>query len=144
MACILLIDDDGDFRTVTAEILRQAGYTVDLASDGKAGLALYHAGRHDMIITDIVMPEMEGLELVKALRHAAPRPRVIGISGDSKFSESIYLPAAKLFGAQRSLAKPIRPDVLLQAVAEVLAEPAPPTMPHPQSDATTDPGAATG
>ena len=133
MASILLIDDDRDFCNVTADILRQAGHNVNTAPGGKTGLALYHARRHDLIITDIVMPDMEGLELITGLRHAAPRPRVIAISGDSKFSESVYLRAARQLGAQRALAKPIRPDVLLQTVGEVLAEPAPPTSVPPAS-----------
>ena len=93
---------------MTAEILRQAGHTVNDAPDGRTGLALYHVGGHDLIITDIVMPDMEGLELTMGLRQATPRPRVIEISGNSQFSEPLYLPAARLLGVQRALAKPIR------------------------------------
>ncbi|MBI4622005.1 MAG: response regulator [Verrucomicrobia bacterium] len=133
MASILLIDDDRDLLNVTAAILRQAGHIVDTAPDGKTGLALYRAGRHDLIITDIVMPDMEGLEVITGLRHAAPRPRIIAISGDSKYSKSLYLPTARQLGAQRALAKPIRPEMLLQTVAEVLAEPPPPTSAPPAS-----------
>lgn len=126
MASILLIDDDESLRNTIAEVLRRAGYTVDTAPDGKPGLALYRAALHDLIITDIVMPELEGLELMEALRRASPRPRVIAMSGDSKFSESIYLPVAEKLGAHRTLLKPIHPDALLRTVAEVLAEPPPP------------------
>ena len=104
MASILLIDDDEDFRAVTVEVLRQAGHTVDPTPDGKTGLALYRAGRHDVIITDIMMPDMEGLELIMGLRHATPRPRIIAISGNSRSSEPLYLTAARQLGVQRSLA----------------------------------------
>jgi CheY-like chemotaxis protein len=142
MASILLIDNDEAFLAVTAEILRQAGHTVSAAPDGKRALALYRAGLHDLIITDIVMPDMEGLELIAGLRHAAPRPRIIAISGGSKFSGSVYLPTARKLGAQRVLAKPIRPEVLLETVAAVLAEPAPPTVPRPSPGATAGRGAA--
>jgi len=128
MPSILLIDDDAAGREVTAEVLRQAGHTVTTAPDGKAGLALYHAEPHDLIITDINMPEMDGLELVMALRHIEPRPRVIAISGGYQFSESLYLPVAQRLGVQRTLTKPIRAEALLRNVAEVLAEPAPPTV----------------
>ena len=131
MASILLIVDDDTLRTLTAEVLRQAGHTVSEAPDGKTGLKLYHAGPHDLIITDIVMPNMDGLELIMGLRHATPRPRIIAVSGNAQFSATVYLPVAKKLGVQRALAKPVRPEVLLQAVAEVLAEPAPPTVPRP-------------
>jgi len=144
MASILLIDDDNDLRTMTAEILREAGHPVNDAPDGKTGLALYDAGQHDLIITDIVMPAMEGLELIAGLRHATPRPRIIAISGDSQFSGALYLPAAIGLGVQLTLLKPVRPDALLAAVAVVLAAPAPPTVPRSQQGAPVDPGAGKG
>lgn len=128
MARILLIDDDDAIRDVTAEVISQSGHTVDTAPDAKTGLALHRAEQHDLVITDINMPDMDGLELIMALRHAEPRPRVIAISGGYQFSESLYLPVAQRLGVQRAIIKPIRADVLLQAVAEVLAEPAPPTV----------------
>lgn len=128
MTSILLIDDDAAGREVTAEVLRQAGHTVTTAPDGKAGLALYQANPHDLIITDINMPEMDGLELLMFLRRTEPRPRVIAISGGYQFSETLYLPVAQRLGVQRTLAKPIRAEVLLRNVIEVLAEPAPPAV----------------
>ena len=131
MACILLIDDDEAVRDVTAEILRQAGHTVDTAPDGNAGLTLHRAEQHDLIITDMMMPDMDGLELIMALRHTEPRPRIIAISGGSQFSEALLLPMAQRLGVQRTLTKPIQADALLQAVAEVLAGPAAPTVPLP-------------
>lgn len=130
MASILLIDDDDAFCSVTAEILRQAGHTVNIARDGRTGLEHHRAKPHDLIITDIVMPTMEGLELIADLRHEAPRPRIIAISGNSNFSKPLYLPTARQLGAQCALAKPIHPDKLLEAVAAVLAEPAPPAVPR--------------
>jgi DNA-binding response OmpR family regulator len=138
VASILLIDDDEPLRSITAEFLRQAGYTVNDAPDGKTGLMLYEAGQHDLIITDIVMPEMEGLELIERLRNAVSRPRIIAVSGGTSFSHAVYLPTAKHLGAQRTLDKPVRPDLLLRTIAEVLAEPAPPTMPRPPSGAGRD------
>lgn len=129
MARILLIDDDDAICDVTAQVLRQAGHTVNTAPDGKTGLALHHAEQHDLIITDMVMPDMDGVELIMALRHTEPRPRVIAISGGSQFSEALLLPFAQRLGVQRTLAKPIQADALLQAVAEVLAGPSPPTVP---------------
>jgi CheY-like chemotaxis protein len=128
MTRILLIDDDDAVREVTAEVLRQAGHTVTPAPNAKTGLALHHADPHDLIITDINMPDMDGLELIMALRHAAPRPRVIAISGGYLLSESLFLPLAQRLGVQRALAKPFRAEALLQAVDAVLAEPSPVTV----------------
>jgi CheY-like chemotaxis protein len=125
MASILLIDDDEALRNVTAEILIQAGYTVDDAPDGKSGLALYRPGYHDVIITDIAMPDMDGLELITELSHANPRPRIIAISGDSQFSESVYLPTARQLGVMSTISKPIRAEVLLRTLERVLAVPDP-------------------
>jgi two-component system response regulator (stage 0 sporulation protein F) len=125
MASILLIDDDEALRNVTAEILMQAGYTVDDAPDGRSGLELFRTGRHDVVITDIAMPDMDGLELIMNLSRSTPKPRIIAISGDSQFSESVYLPTARQFGVQSTIGKPIRAEVLLKTVAEVIAGPGP-------------------
>ena len=105
MASILLIDDDDAFCSVTAEILRQAGHTVNIARDGRTGLEHHRAKPHDLIITDIVMPTMEGLELIADLRHEAPRPRIIAISGNSNFSKPLYLHLknARFFGGPSEL-----------------------------------------
>ena len=130
-ASILLIDDDAAVLPVYAEFLRQAGYAVATALDGTSGLALYRAGRHDLVVTDIVMPHVEGLALIQSLQRMVPRPRIIAISGSSAFSRQCYLPTAKFFGAQRTLEKPISRAGLLQAVAEVLAAPLPPTTSAP-------------
>jgi CheY-like chemotaxis protein len=128
MATILLIDDDEDVRNMTAELLLSAGHAVDTADDGKTGLALYKTKQYDLVITDIVMGAMDGLQLIDQLRQTDPRPRVIAISGGHQFSRPVYLPTAKRLGAERILAKPIMPDVLLQTVADVLAEPDPATV----------------
>jgi two-component system chemotaxis response regulator CheY len=125
LATILLVDDDDALRSVTAENLREAGYTVDEAPDGRTCLVLYDAGHHDLVITDIAMPDMDGLELIMTLSHFTPAPRLIAISGDSQFSESLYLPTARQLGVNGTLSKPIRSALLLQTVAEVLAAPRP-------------------
>jgi two-component system, cell cycle response regulator CpdR len=121
VASILLIDDDEALRNVTAEILVEAGHTVDNAPNGKSGLKLYHAKHHDLIITDIAMPDMDGLELIMGLARSDPKPRIIAISGDSQFSKSLYLPTAHQLGVQGTLSKPFRGETLLQTVNSVLA-----------------------
>ena len=125
MPSILLIDDDEALRNVTAEILVEAGYTVDDAPDGKSGLELFQPGVHDVVITDIAMPDMDGIELIMELSRATPKPRIIAISGDSQFSESVYLPTARQMGVHCTISKPIRAEVLLKAIASLLGSPAP-------------------
>lgn len=125
MASIFLIDAAAALRTVTAEILSEAGYTVDEAPDGKSARALYEAGLHDLVITDIAMPDMDGIELIMELSRATPKPRIIAISGDSQFSESVYLPTARQMGVHCTISKPIRAEVLLKAIASLLGSPAP-------------------
>jgi len=102
MATILLIDDDEDVRNMTAELLLSAGHAVDTADDGKTGLALYKTKQYDLVITDIVMGEMDGLQLIDQLRQTDPRPRVIAISGGHQFSRPVYLPTAKRLGLSES------------------------------------------
>jgi len=128
MGRILIVDDNADFCLTSAELLRTAGHTVDTTDYAKIAVALYKAWNYDLVITDIVMPDMDGLELIEELRHSDPRPRVIAISGDSKFSDPLYLPTAKRLGAERILAKPVHSDILLETVADVLSKPAAPTV----------------
>jgi len=70
------------------------------------------------------MPDMDGIELIMELGHANPKPRIIAISGDSQFSESLYLPTARQLGVHSTIRKPIRAEVLLKTVETVLAGPA--------------------
>lgn len=121
MASVLLIDDDEALRNVTVEILKEAGHVVDDAPDGRSGLELFRTGRHELVITDIAMPDMDGIELIIDLTRATPKPQIIAISGDSQFSTSVYLPTAKQLGVHSTLTKPIRAAELLAAIEAALA-----------------------
>lgn len=123
MASILLIDDDDSIRLMASELLKSAGYTVDTAGNGQEGLNIYEKNFYDLVITDIVMPDMSGLELIVLLSKARLRSRIIAMSGGSLFSMPVYLPVAKELGVERILAKPIEAAVLLRTVADVLAIP---------------------
>ena len=117
---ILLIDDHDAFRKMVRTMLVTAGYEVQEAANGKIGLTLYRQQQIDVVLTDIVMPEMEGLEtIMKLLRHN-PHSRIIAMSGADEIPGS-YLQSALLFGARRVLRKPFSMDELLTAVREVLA-----------------------
>lgn len=126
MNSILVVEDDDGLRSVMIEGLRSAGHEVAEASNGREGLRHFRAHPTDVVITDMMMPGMEGLELIYALRSATPRPRIIAMSGSTKFSQSLCLSSARKLGAQRVLLKPFKLETLLAAITAELAAPAGP------------------
>jgi len=125
MARILIIDDDDDVRTMLSLTLTQFGHSVIEARDGKEGLQRFAETNPDLVITDIVMPEKEGLEVLMELRKKQPAPKVIAISGGGRQSTSDYLRAAKYMGASRVLEKPFSQEALFEAINDLLAGAAP-------------------
>ena len=120
MAHILLIDDDDFLREVLASTLAQAGHTVVQARDGRQVVDFFRVESADLVITDLIMPDREGIETLVALRRETPGMPIIAMSGGSTHS-GVYLATAVKLGARRALAKPFTPEVLLRAVDEVLA-----------------------
>jgi CheY-like chemotaxis protein len=121
MARILVIEDDPDIRNLCKRILEQAGHHVTEAPDGSVGTKLYRDQRHDLIITDIIMPEKEGIETIMELRRDFPEVRIVAISGGGQATPSFTcLQVAKRLGAANTLAKPFSKQELLAAVAEAL------------------------
>lgn len=116
MTRILIIDDDAPTLTLLRAILEQAGYEVLEAPNGKRGIALYRAEPADLIITDIVMPEQEGLDLIMELKRDVPQVKIIAMSGGGQDRDLGYLTSAKAFGALRTIAKPFRRRDVLDAV----------------------------
>ncbi len=121
MARILLIDDDHALRTVLRLTLTHFGHTVIEARNGREGLALFAHSAVDLVITDIVMPEAEGLEVLMTLRGRTPAVKIIAISGGGRVSAEDYLRIASKMGAARVLAKPFPNEALIRAINEVLA-----------------------
>ena len=121
MARILLIDDDDAVRTVMRLTLARFGHTVTEARNGREGLTRFREGGADLLITDIVMPEADGLEVLMELAKHRPAVRIIAISGGGRQDASDHLHVAKLLGAAKVLAKPFSPEALLAAVNEALS-----------------------
>jgi CheY-like chemotaxis protein len=121
-ARVLVVDDDPQVRTVIRRILEQAGYDVEEAADGRMATTRYRARPADLVITDIYMPEKDGLEIVLELRALHPDVKVIAMSGGGRNLETRPLGSAAVFGARRTLLKPVLPAVLLSTVRDVLAE----------------------
>lgn len=121
-ASILVVEDIAPTRELMVLALRSAGYHVVAARDGEEAMNLLRDGAFDLIITDVVMPERDGIELLMHLRKSGTRTRVIAISGAPDLAE-LYLHTAEQLGATRVLLKPIRSDELFGTVRATLAEP---------------------
>ncbi len=118
---ILLVEDDAGTRGMLKQMLERAGYDITEARDGEEGLRLYRQAPPDLIITDILMPEKEGLGLIRELQREQPRPKIIAISGGGHTGMLDFLHVAERLGAQRTLHKPVQQQDLLAAVQSVLA-----------------------
>ena len=121
---ILIVDDDPQIRTLCKITLEGHGYYVREASNGKQALAAVQETSFDLIVLDLCMPDMDGLEFLKAVRVTLPQLKTVVISG---FMGGTMLPAAKLLGGTATLAKPFSPDSLLLVVDEVMPEAGPVT-----------------
>lgn len=120
MPKILVLDDDVMIRNLLSKILELSGHEVHLAEDGATALELYRSAEFDLIITDLFMPDKEGLEVIRELRQENPDVKIIAISGGGSLDSMSFLEVARLIGAQHTLEKPFGPDELLEAIAEVL------------------------
>lgn len=121
MTRILVIDDDVQICSMLERFLSRKGYEVDVAYDGNQGLMMYDKGKTNLVITDLVMPEKEGIETVMELRSKSPNVKIIAISGGGRVGPESYLEIAKELGAQRTFEKPVDFDELLGAVEELTA-----------------------
>jgi two-component system response regulator (stage 0 sporulation protein F) len=119
MATILVIDDQDSFRKLLRTVLERAGHEVTEASNGRLGLAVYREKPADLVITDILMPEMNGLHMILELTRAFLNVKVIAISGAPDTEKT--LDAAKLLGVRHTLYKPFSMDALLKIVQYELA-----------------------
>jgi len=120
MARILVIDDDTQLRTLLVRVLQQAGHEVADADNGRRGLALVAEYGPELVVTDIVMPEQEGLETIQALRRDHPGLPIIAMSGGAAYGSGAYLQMAGKLGAAATLRKPFDPEDLVAAIEAVL------------------------
>jgi DNA-binding response OmpR family regulator len=121
MQRVLIIDDDEQVRALLYEILDRAGFEVIEATNGTEGMKLYRSQPADLVITDLIMPEKEGVETILELRREFPNVRVVAISSGGRNSGRDYLPIAAQLGARRTVAKPFSRQEILDAVRDTLA-----------------------
>lgn len=122
MAKILVIDDEPSILLMLKKMLEKAGHEVDLALNGREAMELFENNKPDLLITDIIMPEKEGLETILELRKKHRELKIIAISGGGRIGPDGYLPSAKLLGANMVFQKPLIQKEFMQAVALLLNE----------------------
>ncbi len=121
MPKILVIEDDKSFRNVLVQMLEKAGFEVRQAGDGNQALQVCGEFNPDVVLTDIIMPDKEGLETIGELISLCPQIKIIAMSGGGRIGPDSYLPLAKKLGAKATLQKPFMRDDLLGTINEVLA-----------------------
>lgn len=118
---MLVVDDDPGMRNFLQMVLEVEGYEVECAMDGKEALAAQRQNPAAVIVSDIFMPEAEGIETLVKLREEFPQTSIIVISGGGSHGGVDYLALARELGAARTLKKPFSPQDLIDAVREVRA-----------------------
>ena len=120
---ILLIDDDELLRSAISDLLETEGYLVSTAGAVDTGLRMFRAARPDLVITDLTMPQSDGIEIINALSKEEPRPRIIVISGGGETIDSLSnLRRAQDLGADRILEKPFRANALLETINALMED----------------------
>jgi DNA-binding NtrC family response regulator len=122
MARVLVIEDNRDLRDLMQVILEHAGYDVELAADGQIGMKAQRERPADIVVTDIFMPNQDGIETIAKFREEYPGLKVIVMSGDGKLaSRYAHLAAARELGVRAMLPKPFDEDELLNTIRGALA-----------------------
>lgn len=117
---ILVVDDDGDVRELVCRMLEQDGYEAVPAEGGRQALERVNLLPPDLVITDVVMPDMDGFEVLLKLRHLAPDVEALVMSGGGRVAPEIYLETARRLGASAVLRKPFTRAEMLDAVHQIL------------------------
>lgn len=125
MTAILVVDDQKELRTVVSRVLTEANYEVTEAEDGAAALAAFRANPPALVITDIIMPEKGGIEVIATMKRERPEVKVLAMSGGGRTHVMDFLAIARKVGADAALEKPFRKSDLLARVSELLGPRAP-------------------
>lgn len=121
VSSILVVDDDQSVLDVMSEMLRLEGHSVEVAENGQEAVEAVAKHPFDLVITDLIMPEKEGLETIADIRRNFEEIPIIAISGGGRLGPNDYLETARFIGANATLAKPFARQELLQTVDALLA-----------------------
>jgi len=119
---VMIVDDDHGIRKLVSILLSSEGYEVMEAANGKIAQSLIRERPADLVITDIVMPDKEGIEVIQILKKESPKSRIIAISGAALGGQ--YLKVAKTLGADAVLQRPFKNTEFMDLVRQVLSLPA--------------------
>ncbi len=119
---ILVIDDNTTTRFILSKALTAEGYDVAIASNGDEGLKLFYENPAKLVITDIMMPEKNGVEVIIKLKEDFPDIRIIAISGGTPEKGNDLLRMTKILGAKSTIKKPLEKETLLKAVKDALQD----------------------
>ncbi|MCF0222349.1 MAG: response regulator [Fibrobacter sp.] len=120
MSTILVIDDDEQFNLMLKSALEIKGYNVETASNGRDAKALYQNKTYDVIITDIIMPDVDGYEVILDLRRLNMSDRTIAVSGGGRTAAEDYLVTAQHFDVAATFNKPVDLQALRAKVDEII------------------------
>jgi len=120
MPHVLVIEDDVQLRRYLKELLEGEAYVIYEASNGIQGLSMYETNHPDIVLTDIVMPDMEGLEFITMLKKQNPETPIIAMSGGNQGYGENHLQTAVKLGAEYALSKPFTSKELLENIRELL------------------------
>jgi len=118
---VLVVDDNSDMRSFLKLVLERAGFEAQVAADGQRALDLQRERPADVLITDIFMPESDGIELIARFKSGFPQVKIIAMSGGGHVSKKDYLPVAKAIGADGVLQKPFAAETLLRMLQDLVA-----------------------
>jgi CheY-like chemotaxis protein len=121
----LVVDDDLSYRLFMRQYLELAGFAVIVESNGRLALRRLEEQQVAVLVTDLVMPEIEGLELIEIVKRRFPDIRIVAVSGEGPHGNGSYLRVAQLFGADATLRKPFSGSELIDAVLPAAAQWAP-------------------
>jgi len=126
---ILIADDDDQVRMLLKRVLVKAGYDVSEARNGNEAVRIFKQKSAALLITDLIMPDKEGIETIQEFRRNHTPVKIIAISGGGRLDQNMYLAMAKKIGADRVLSKPFMPQDLLTVVQELAGKPGSPAAP---------------
>jgi DNA-binding NtrC family response regulator len=122
MSRILIVDDNINLRGILRQILESAGHQVREASNGVEAMKVLSEGPAELVITDVIMPDKEGIETVIEIRKIFPDMKIIVMSAGGRFGPEDYLETATVFGANRTIAKPFSRNDILKTVQELIGQ----------------------
>lgn len=129
MAIIVIVDDDPTIQLIAGELLKAEGHAIVHAGDGVEALKILEAAPADLVVLDMLMPNMDGLETIMELRRAYPDTKILAISSGGPMGPHDLLRTARLFGADETLAKPLTLSTFGATVERLLEQPGRPSSP---------------